>query len=101
LREIEDRDEVEVGNWAKHKKTHFYSSGSQKKLYMNSLIYFSFPTVTLITITIFKFVVFKFYGTSNFYFPYYWDLKFRYPDIINLLQYVKIHANLKNTIILF
>jgi hypothetical protein len=53
--EIEDRDEVEVGNWAKHKKTHFYSSGSQKKLYMNSLIYFSFPTVTLITITILKF----------------------------------------------
>jgi hypothetical protein len=23
--EIEDRDDVEVGNWAKHKKTHFYS----------------------------------------------------------------------------
>jgi hypothetical protein len=22
--EIEDRNEVEVGNWAKHKKTHFY-----------------------------------------------------------------------------
>jgi hypothetical protein len=22
---IEDRDEVEVGNWAKHKKTHLYS----------------------------------------------------------------------------
>jgi hypothetical protein len=45
--EIEDRDEVEVGNWAKHKKT-FYSymiytilssSGSQKKSDMNSFIF--------------------------------------------------------------
>jgi hypothetical protein len=54
--EIADRDEIEVDNWAKHKKT-FYSelytytilssSGSQKKSDMNSLIYFSFPTVTL------------------------------------------------------
>jgi hypothetical protein len=37
--EIEDRDEVEVGNWAKHKKN---SSGSQKKKKKigHELIYF-------------------------------------------------------------
>jgi hypothetical protein len=53
--EIEDREEVEVGKWAKHKKS-FYSEyniilslgGLKKKKWdMNSLIYFSFPAVTL------------------------------------------------------
>jgi hypothetical protein len=46
--EIEDRDEVEVGNWAKHKKTYseyyFIFKRNTKKSDMNSFIFFAAVT---------------------------------------------------------
>jgi hypothetical protein len=53
--EIEGRNAVEADNWARHKKT-FYSewyilfylpADHRKKSNINSLIYFSFPAVTI------------------------------------------------------
>jgi hypothetical protein len=62
--EIEDRDEVEVGNWAKHKKT-FYSEwllylqkDHEKKSDSNSLIFFccSYSKMTLFKLYNFQIV---------------------------------------------
>ncbi|KAH0813291.1 hypothetical protein GEV33_009500 [Tenebrio molitor] len=37
--EIEDRDEIEVGEWATHKKTHFYFSKKKKLFHSLGLVY--------------------------------------------------------------